>query len=316
MEGPDRLKQLFIANVDQNNSRALTEGPNSVVDYAPSPDGSQVAYVAQTADLANEIWVVDLAGNESKKLSDCENAICSGPVWSPDGGRLVYEHMSSDGYECHRGFDLVVAGYKQRRSKTHFCGIGVAGREPALVPGWKWLSYATPDSVRIYNLETGENHVISSLLGAAANWSPDGKSVLYRDVIIQDNQFVTQLFVYDLASQTARNLDADLGYENILAAWSPDGISIAVVRRDLSVQRGDQIWLIRADGSETHALTDTPSVLHGSVEWSPDGKFLLYDLYQLDAFPLESSLQMIEVETGKITDLGLKGYNPKWLITK
>jgi len=316
VEGQDRLKQLFVANVIQNDPSALTEGPNSVVDYALSPDGSQVAYVAQTNDLENEIWLVDLAKKENKKLSDCANAICSGPTWSPDGGRLVYEHMSLTGTNATGLSTLWSLDVKTGEAQPVFAESQLPGGNPRWSPDGKWLSYATPQSVRLYNLETGESHVINSLLGAAANWSPDGKTVLYRDVIIQDNQFITQLFVYDLASQRTRNVAADLGYENILAAWSPDGASIAVVRRDLSVQRGDQIWLIRADGSAAHALTDTPSVLHGSVEWSPDGKYLLYDLYSLDSFPLESSLQMVEVDTGKITDLGIKGYNPKWLTVK
>lgn len=101
--------------------------------------------------------------------------------------------------------------------------------------------------------------------------------------------------------------------ENILAAWSPDGRQIAVVRRDLSVPRGDQIWLMQADGSDPRAITDTPAVLHGSLSWSPDGKYILHDLYLLDSFPLESRLEMIEVKNGEITDLNAPGYNPKWI---
>jgi Tol biopolymer transport system component len=198
-------------------------------------------------------------------------------------------------------------------AKPVFQESQLPGANPRWSPDGKWLSYATTDSVRLYNLETGEVQVISSILGAAANWSPDGKKILYRDVIIQDNQFITQLFVYDLASQTKTNISPDLGFENILAAWSPDGMQIAVVRRDLSISRGDQIWVMRADGTGIRALTDTPAVLHGSLNWSSDGKYLLYDLYQLDAFPLESSLQMIEIDSGKVTDFGIKGYNPKWL---
>ncbi|MBK8619241.1 MAG: PD40 domain-containing protein [Anaerolineales bacterium] len=104
--------------------------------------------------------------------------------------------------------------------------------------------------------------------------------------------------------------------ENILAAWSPDGEHIAVVRRDLAIPRGDQIWLMRADGNDAHMITDTPSVLHGTLSWSPDGKYILYDLYLLDSFPLQSRLEMIEIKTGEITNLEVFGYNPKWLWQK
>jgi Tol biopolymer transport system component len=165
----------------------------------------------------------------------------------------------------------------------------------------------------LYNLETGESRVINSTLGTSAAWSPDGSSVLYRDVIIQDNQFITQLFVYDLGTKTSKTISPDPGFENILAAWSPDGEWIAVVRRNLSIPRGDQIWLMRPDGSDTRAVTDEPNSLHGTLSWSNDGQYILYDLYDLNAFPLASKLKMVDVESGEVTDLGIAGYNPKWL---
>jgi Tol biopolymer transport system component len=187
------------------------------------------------------------------------------------------------------------------------------GANPRWSPDGRWLSYATSENIRLYNLETGESHVVKSILGASAAWSPDGQSVLYRDVIILNGQFITQLFIYDLETKTSTNISPNTGFENILAAWSPDGKWIAVVRRDLSMTRGDQVWLMRADGSDAHAITDTPNALHGTLSWSGDGQYILYDLYDLDAFPMVSKLQMVNVDSNEITDLGIAGYNPKWL---
>ena len=43
---------------------------------------------------------------------------------------------------------------------------------------------------------------------------------------------------------------------------------------------------MRPDGSEARALTDKPDQMHGNLNWSPDGKYLLYDVYSPDrAFP-------------------------------
>ena len=88
------------------------------------------------------------------------------------------------------------------------------------------------------------------------------------------------------------------------------------VRRDLANPRGDQIWIMRADGSEARAITNAPAVLHGNLNWSPDGKYLLYDLYLLDTFPIESRLEMLNIKTGEIINLGAEGYNPKWVWKK
>jgi Tol biopolymer transport system component len=187
------------------------------------------------------------------------------------------------------------------------------GINPRWSPNGEWLSYAAPDGIRLNHLEDGESRLIPNTLGAAVQWSPNSKSILMRDVVIKHDQFVTQLFYYDLSSGFLINLNANENMENVLAAWSPDGKSIAVVRRDLSIQSGDQIWLMNVDGSEARAITNTPSVLHGSLNWSPDGKYILYDLYLLDSFPLQSQLGMINIQSGEISNLNIPGYNPKWI---
>jgi Tol biopolymer transport system component len=189
---------------------------------------------------------------------------------------------------------------------------------PSINPRWSpdgaWLSYSTPDgSVRLYNLSTGENRILDNFLGTAAVWSPDSKSVLLREVLTQEQGFVTHLFRYDLESGALTDLSGDPNQENNLAAWSPDGAWVAVVRRDLSVTMGDQIWLMRADGSDARQLTDTPEVLHGSLAWSPDGRYILFDGYILNSFLLEARLQVLDVQSGETTDLGVQGYSPSWV---
>jgi Tol biopolymer transport system component len=226
---------------------------------------------------------------------------------------VIFEHIALSGTDATGLATLWWIDMNTNKVEPLFQEDKLPGANPRWSTDGNWLSYATAENVRLYNFETGESRIVKSMLGASAAWAPDGKSVLYRDVIIQNGQFITQLFVYDLGSQTSTNVSPDLGFENILAAWSPDGEQIAVVRRDLSVARGDQIWLMNADGSDAHAITDTPNVLHGTLSWSPDGKYILYDLYDLDAFPLQATLQMVDVDSKEITDLDITGYNPKWI---
>ncbi|NJN80117.1 MAG: hypothetical protein HC797_06420 [Anaerolineales bacterium] len=60
-------------------------------------------------------------------------------------------------------------------------------------------------------------------------------------------------------------------------------------------------------------MTNDVDALHGSLNWSPDGKYILYDLYQLDVFPFSSTLQIIEIDSGEVANLEIKGFNPQWL---
>jgi ABC-type nickel/cobalt efflux system permease component RcnA len=312
VEWEDRVKSLFITEYETDTSRVITPAAQSVAEFEVAPNQKSVAYVVQTEERENELWLMDLANMEAKKISSCVDAICSGIVWSPDGTRLIYEHLSllgnSSGLPTLWWIN-VVTGEEQ----PVFQESQLPGGNPRWSPNGEWLSYATPEGIRLYNLENGETRVIENILGAAALWSPNSKSILLRDVVIRHDQFITQLFLYDLETEQIVNLNPNDSMENILAAWSPDGGSIAVVRRDLSVPRGDQIWLLRADGSDARMLTNDADVLHSSLNWSPDGKYLLYDVYFLDAYPFETALRVIELESGEVRDLEIKGFNPKWV---
>ncbi len=308
----NKHKQLFIIDTKGSDPLKLTDAANGVVDFAISPDQTQVIYIAQTEDFEYDLWMLNLDNKENNFAISCREAICSQPIWSPDGNHIVYEYMPLDaGTSSLWWFDTATGG-----AQPVFQEARLPGTNPRWSPNGEWLSYATPEGMRLNHLESGESRLIPNVLGAAVQWSPDSKSILLRDVVIKHGQFVTQLFLYDLSSETISNLNANENMENILAAWSPDGKLIAVVRRDLTIPRGDQIWLMRADGSDAHVITDMPAVLHGSLNWSPDGKYILYDLYLLDSFPLQSRLEMINIKTGEVANLDGIGYNPKWIWKK
>jgi len=308
----NKHKQVFIINIPQGNPQKITSAENGVTDFALSPDQSQMIYIEQTKNFDYALWLMRLDGAENKLMFACEGANCGQPVWSPDGNRIVFEYMPLEtGASSLWRLDVTTGA-----AQPVFQEARLPGTNPRWSPDGAWLSYAASEGIRLNHLESGASRLIANVLGAAAQWSPDSKSLLARDVIVKNNQYITQLFLYDLAAETLTNLSADENMENILAAWSPDGEQIAVVRRDLSIPRGDQIWLMRSDGSAAHVITDMPAVLHGSLNWSPDGKYILYDLYLLDSFPLESQLELVDVQTGETTNLGVVGYNPKWVWLK
>lgn len=311
-EDEQRIKHLFITGYANDTSQMLSEEKQNVADFIVSPQNDRSAYIIQNDSVSSEIWLVDLKTFDRKKLSECADAICSGMVWSPDGSRIVYEHLSLDS----NGSGLPTLWWVDAATgvaQPVFQDSQIPGGNPRWSPDGDWLSYATPEGIRLYQLENGETRDIANILGAAAMWSPNGKTILLRDVVIRHDQFVTQLFLYDLAAETLVNINPGEGFENTLAAWSPDGNLIAVVRRDLSVTRGDQIWLMNADGSNARVMTNDADALHGSLNWSPDGKHLLYELYALEAFPFTSYLSVLNVETGEVEDLGIQGFNPRWV---
>ncbi|CAG1008211.1 Nickel/cobalt efflux system RcnA [Anaerolineales bacterium] len=314
-EDENKYKQIFVTEVNLGNPQKITDAEKGVTDFAISPDKSQIVFIEQTEDLDYALWLTSLDGANQRRMFLCDEANCSQPVWSPDGQQIIFEYMPLDVGTSSLWW-LAPGRVTTDTAQAVFQEARLPGTNPRWSPNGEWLSYASTDGIRLTNLTTGESRVIPNMLGAAVQWSPDGKKILLRDVIIKDRQFVTQLFLYDPETGSLTNPSPSESVENILAAWSPDGKQIAVVRRDLSIPRGDQIWLMSADGSNARTITSAPAVLHGSLNWSPDGKFLLYDLYLLDSFPLESQLEVVDVSTGETTNLGILGYNPKWVWTE
>lgn len=309
-EDESRVKQLLITDYAKDTSQLVSEEFQSVDDYIVSPDQTQAAYVTRNESTSNEIWLVELETMARAMLSNCENAICSGLVWSPDGRRIMYENMSMEGNGLPTLWwvDVTTAA-----AQPVFQESNLPGGNPRWSPDGAWLSYATPEGIRLYNLENGETRVIENILGAAAMWAPNGKTILLRDVVIKHDQFVTQLFLYDLQTESMVNISPGEGYENLLAAWSPNGTQIAIVRRDLSQPRGDQIWLLDVTSREVQVVTNDADALHGSLNWSPDGRYLLYEVYELDKFPFASGLHVLELESGELQNLEMDGFNPKWV---
>jgi Tol biopolymer transport system component len=311
----DGNKQLVVSNTNGETLRVLTNAPAGVTEYALSPHRTQVVYVQQATDMSVSLWLARVDGNQARELVACDPADCSQPVWSPDGNKIVYERMDLRGE--NGGLGLPTLWWLDMGS-DEAQPVFQDTQLPSINPGWSpdgaWLSYSTPDgNLRLYNLATGENRILDNFLGAAVTWSPDGKSALLRDVRTQEQGFVTHLFRYDLENGALTDMNEDPNRENNLAAWSPSGAWVAVLQRELSVPMGDQVWLMRPDGSEARQLTHAPNVLHGSLAWSPDDRAILFDAYILDSNSLEVRLQVVNVESGEVMDLGVKGYSPNWI---
>ncbi|HUE09374.1 MAG TPA: hypothetical protein VMQ54_00480, partial [Steroidobacteraceae bacterium] len=71
-----------------------------VADPQISPDGRSIAYVRMRMDMKTDkprgvIWLTGIDGKHARPLSSAENS--ARPRWSPDGTRIAYLGLGSDG---------------------------------------------------------------------------------------------------------------------------------------------------------------------------------------------------------------------------
>ncbi|GAB4474423.1 MAG: hypothetical protein Kow00124_14400 [Anaerolineae bacterium] len=313
-------QQVFLLPAAQGGSPiALTAEPPGVRDYALAPDYHTLIYSVPREDGGSDLIAIGTDGQDRRVLLDCGGAACSGPVWSPDGRQVIFERLEMAGPAASQGnTTLWWLDVRSGESGPVFRDAQIPGYSPRWSPDGRWLSYVSPNSsgVQIYNLAEGTSLTIASQMGGPVIWAPGAESLLLLDVRFDEERYITRLLRYDLAEGAAAPLREEPDIEDRTASWSPDGEQIAVVRALLTPggsSRGDQLWLMRPDGSEARPLTSGEGIIHGTPVWSPDGRYLLYHRYVLAEQWAQPTLVWMDLASGEETVLIKPGYWPAWL---
>lgn len=80
---------IYEANIDGTDPKALTQGAAYHAECAYSPDGTQIVY-ASNEDGCMNIYVMNSDGSSVKQLTHTENCYNGGPFFSPDGTKIIF----------------------------------------------------------------------------------------------------------------------------------------------------------------------------------------------------------------------------------
>ena len=285
-----------------------------------------VPLIAYTGDVAGEstIVVVDAAGGNKRRLA----AGGSGPIWSPDGSRVLYRSGNWPDYGIWPGtvelWVIDADGSNRRR-------LGSGGGYPLWSPDSTRIAYGS-DGLWVVNADgTGRERLVR---GNAWNpiWSPDSSRIAYTDG--------TNLFVADMDG-TSRQITSDGGADPV---WSPDSsrvfhLSGDDIPRDLAVvdvdgtdrrtlvtgvrqlvmspdgaqiaytQPEGGIWVVGSDGNGRKQLTG-PGYWH--PVWSPDGSHIFATFHDYAGWPL--GLVIADTGANTVAEISPGGvFDPAWL---
>ncbi len=266
---------IYSVNADGTQLRALTNDGHSH-DPCWSADGRHILYIHDTyrpgsaparntpnedkwtSHSAIELYVMDSDGKNAHLLRRFKGPI-KGPVaWSPDGKTMAVNYNrysesagpSPDGKESC-GFFLI-----PMQGQDEVCPMFSL---TAMEPAWR------PDGGKL----------------AFILQSPLGLVIAVRDA---DGSNQVQLTGRD------RNVPHSPLHDSMYPAWSPDGKQIAfdasyfVIGPDpegegnqqIILSDQHQIFVMRADGSDTRQLTTDPNWGCFHPTWSPDGTVLAF----------------------------------------
>jgi len=129
---------------------------------------------------------------------------------------------------------------------------------------------------------------------------------------------------YELATTQSTDLGGANDASDYSVAWAPDGSWIAIDRNVASgasgasgaSQASNQVWLVKPDGSQSRVLLHEDGASYSSLNWSPDGRHLLFSRYVLDLSaqaPGHFDIYVADILTGETRALVTGGDMPAFL---
>lgn len=191
---------------------------------------------------------------------------------------------------------FIKTGDAEFRLRQVWSGSGV-DTLGAVSPDGRYLSFVDWETgdLAIRELATGTNRRLtnkgswtqSTEFALFSKWSPDSRRIVYQ---WYNKEEILDLRVIDIKDSTSRILYRNQRQLDYVQAfdWSPDGKSIlaAIYGEPVSaVKRNVQLSLIPVDGGPVKVLktqSDVNSSAGLGFVFSPDGKYIAYDIQQKD----------------------------------
>jgi Tol biopolymer transport system component len=238
---PDAATEAAQFRAWQQHYRAAARllGCAPAHELAWSPDGSQLAYACTVMRAGNQIgriYTIRPDGS-GRRLLRTGTASAYWPTWSPDGKRIAFST------------ELTPVAHTSR----------AAGGGPRR---WVW------SAIYAVGLD-GSHRQLVARMGAAPDWSPDGKTIAYWAPActgLRNENGRTRLVTPNARDVTphsrSHRCDGIGPKGSPIAAWSPDGSRLAV-------RAWNGLYLLEADGSHVTAVPGTDGFGNSRPVWQP-----------------------------------------------
>jgi dipeptidyl aminopeptidase/acylaminoacyl peptidase len=213
---------LFVCDPNGENVRDLTPGEYDTPpldlggsrDFALSPDGAEVAFVRNAEPMPaistnNDIFLVPLAGSETRCITSANKAADNNPLYSPDGRFIAYKAMARPGFEADQE-ELMIYNRETGQSRSLTGAFDLRIGEILWAPDGKSLFFTTDHQARICifraDVATATvKEVLHQHCNSGLAIAPDGKSLYFKQ---QSATAPDDIYALDLSTGAACQLTA------------------------------------------------------------------------------------------------------------
>ncbi len=298
--------QIFMLKLAGGEPVQWTQEPTGVTGYAVSPDKKTILYTTFNVDSGSSLWTMKTDGTGRSLVLDCPQAECNAPVWYPDGRKIIYERLedTSDPSALPK-LSLWWLDLQTGETMPVFRDQTFPSTAAAFSPDGQWLSYILylNNTLQLYNLQEKRSLSLPLTNQSAGreSWSPTSDSILYWGPRVQDASVAPHVQRYILSSGETIDLGSTKDQTDYSAVWSSSGDWVAVdrvVSTSANAVKGDQVWLVRPDGTGAQVLLGEDQKSYSDLSWSPDGKYILYARYDYQNAG-HFDVGLVNVQTGE-----------------
>jgi dipeptidyl aminopeptidase/acylaminoacyl peptidase len=320
-----RQTNLWRADADGSNARALTVSDKSDSSPAFSPDGTTLAFLSTRAG-APQVYFLPTAGGEAEKKTDVPGGVGSF-LFTPDGKHLViaaevWPECGAD-MACNRRNDHAM---EKGKMKAHLADRLLFRHWDAWEDGKRThllLVDLADVKAPLRDLTPGDFDSPAFVVGGGADYdvSPDGKELVFTSN--RDPQPATStnsdLWVVPIngsaeALAAPRNVTASNRAFDGTPRYSPDGRTIGYTMQRVPRYESDRIVLAlhdRAAGT-SRVVTEGLDAWVRLVRFAPDGKRVFFTADVKGRTPLHA----LDLATGKIDVVSDVGHVDAFEVSK
>jgi Tol biopolymer transport system component/imidazolonepropionase-like amidohydrolase len=234
----DLLGDLYTLPIAGGEARAVQSGVAWQMQPRYSPDGAWIAFTSD-AGGGDNVWVAKRDGSGARQVTKESFRLLNSPTWSPDGQWIAaHKHFTSRRslgageiwlYHISGGEGLQLTTRANEQKDLGEPAFSPDGRNVYFsfdATGGDSFEYSKDSTAGIYAIDrldrdTGERARVADGPGGACRPTPshDGKRLAF----VRRDDFVTTLFVMDLASGEARPIYAPLE-RDMQETWAIHGV--------------------------------------------------------------------------------------------
>ncbi len=335
------LQNIWVAPVDDPGAaQPLTDTESGIYDFAVSPDGRSIAYSERDPEsLLLDIYLLDLGTGNTRRLTTCgeQDSECHTPTFHPDGDILAFmrQTLNRDLETVGPGVPRIWLLQLDNGAMQPLSGDEqLIGHSPQWADDGNTIAFYSADlmnpGILVYNFnpQTSDHatvNFIPSVHGSVGALSPNGRQLVFPDIVDRSGQYYTHLKIADLDADPPEFTDftdAQGDTDDIGVDWHPAGDEVTIVRRftDDRYTRGYQLYQVDVETGDTVPLLYDERYSHHYFTWNRPGTMLVIQRLQLLDDDGEVNrgarpeIWVLDAETGALTRIAEQAYYPRWVL--